>query len=169
MVDSFDERLVLIISAKAFGAASPDRPLIRPGSGQYIVSGMRSEVRENRERRLLAPRGVHDAHPRRDGGTEPKKVKTITRHPTDARWGDAEPYGSMLDQPVEVRAQATRMRSNAGPIGARPVDIARRLGIGRQASIAAEIRSASLRHVSVGRGRGDAADVTAHPPDSTRR
>ena len=61
---------------------------------------------------------------------EPKKLKTITRHPTDARWGDAEPYGSMLDQPVEVRAQATRMRSNAGPM-ALPVDIARRLGIGR--------------------------------------
>jgi hypothetical protein len=47
---------------------------------------------------------------------EPKKVKTITRHPSDARWGDAEPYGSMLDQPVEVRAQATRMRSDAGPM-----------------------------------------------------
>ena len=53
--------------------------------------------------------------PRRDGGRA-KKVKIITRHPTDARWGDAEPYGSMLDQPVEVRAQATRMRSDAGPM-----------------------------------------------------
>jgi hypothetical protein len=28
--------------------------------------------------------------------SEPKKVKTITRRPTDARLGDAEPYGSML-------------------------------------------------------------------------
>ena len=35
----------------------PDRPLIRPCSGKYIVSGMRSEVREARERRVLPPSG----------------------------------------------------------------------------------------------------------------
>jgi hypothetical protein len=41
-------------------------------------------------------------------------VKRAARHDTGIL-----PYGSMLDQPVEVRAQATRMRSNANidPVG----------------------------------------------------
>ena len=114
-MDSFDERLVLIISAKAFGAASPDRPLIRPCSGQYIVSGMRSEVREARERRLLPP-PTGATQRRFSGGSCPGYEDAIRC------WAD----------------------------GARPVDIARRLGIGR-ASVyrgLADLRFARRRSVT---------------------
>ena len=48
--------------------------------------------------------------------SEPKKVKTITRHPTDARLGDAEPYGSKLGKFGEVLNVPTPSHSGVAHI-----------------------------------------------------
>ena len=85
----------------------------RPCPGQYIVSGMRSEVREARERRISAPphMDIHDAHLRRDGVVakegEDQLPDTLPMH----AGGDPEPYGSIVREVRRGAEAATSCRA----------------------------------------------------------
>src|SRR5712692_10405818 len=81
MMDSFDERLFSIISARRLTQASPDRPLIRACRDNIASAWCARKVREARERRVSAHRDIHGSHPAHGGVVAKEGDGRLIGHP----------------------------------------------------------------------------------------